>query len=88
MRKTNIEAPWYEFQKKVNVLFGQDPDIKVGEIYGPDDGSSSSFMTISQIMTATGAALRRILRGKCSRTARQGSISARHRLVRRKRREL
>ena len=40
MRTTNIEAPWYEFQKKVNALFGQDPDIKVGEVYGPNDGSS------------------------------------------------
>lgn len=27
-----LEAPWYSFQKKVKALFGQDPDIIVGEL--------------------------------------------------------
>ena len=39
MMKLAIEAPWYTFQKKVKALFEQDPDITVGEIYEPGDGS-------------------------------------------------
>lgn len=36
----NLEAPWDSFRKKVNALFGQDPDIIVGEVYEPEDGST------------------------------------------------
>ena len=36
--KFRKEAPWYAFRKKVNALFGDDPDIRVGEIYESDDG--------------------------------------------------
>ena len=39
MKHLTIEAPWYTFQKKVDALFEQDPDIVVGEIYVPTDGS-------------------------------------------------
>lgn len=40
MKKLVIEAPWYTYQKKVNALFEQDPDIEVGEVYEPEDGSA------------------------------------------------
>ncbi len=40
MLKLNLEAPWYTFRKKVNALFERDPDIRVGEVYKPEDGST------------------------------------------------
>lgn len=40
MMMISIEAPWYTYQKKVNALFEQDPDIIVGEVYEPEDGSA------------------------------------------------
>lgn len=35
MAKTNLSAPWVEFYREVNALFGDDPEIKV--IYDEDD---------------------------------------------------
>ena len=40
MAKLKIEAPWYEFQKKVKALFQNDTDIYVGDIYQPEDGKT------------------------------------------------
>ena len=35
--KTNIEAPWYEFRKKLYALFERDPEIIVSEVYETED---------------------------------------------------
>lgn len=35
-----MEAPWYNYQKKVKALFERDGDIKVGDVYEPEDGSA------------------------------------------------
>ena len=40
MRNFGIEAPWYEFQRKVNALFERDPDIEVSEVYETDGGKT------------------------------------------------
>ena len=40
MKKLVLEAPWYTFQKKVKVLFEQDPEISVGDVYQPGDGTA------------------------------------------------
>lgn len=37
MMKLRLEAPWYSFQKKVEALFKDDPDILVGELIETDD---------------------------------------------------
>lgn len=29
----NVSAPWYTFQRKIKALFGQDPDIEVGDVF-------------------------------------------------------
>ena len=39
MMNLKLEAPWYTWQKKVKALFGRDPEISVGEIVEPEDGS-------------------------------------------------
>ena len=39
MSKLNIEAPWYEYQKKVKALFERDADFVVGEVYRPEGGA-------------------------------------------------
>lgn len=32
MKNLKLEAPWYQYGKKLNALFEHDPDIKVGEV--------------------------------------------------------
>ena len=39
MLNVRLEAPWNTYQKKVDALFRQDPDIEVGELYPEEDGS-------------------------------------------------
>ncbi len=39
MKLVSIEAPWYEYQKKMNALFDRDPKISVGEVYKCEDGN-------------------------------------------------
>ena len=46
MLNFTIEAPWYTFQKKVNALFEQDPDITVGEIMEQEDGRTDYVFCI------------------------------------------
>lgn len=38
MADFKISPPWYTFRKKVEALFGADPDIVVGDIYPGEDG--------------------------------------------------
>ena len=56
-----IEAPWYEFNKKVKALFGRDPDIIVGDIEAVEDGDfhyvfhievmdHEKFMALSRVL--------------------------------------
>jgi len=40
MKKFVMEAPWYTYRKKVNALFERDGDIRIGEIYTPEDDSA------------------------------------------------
>ncbi len=40
MIKFTLEAPWYTFRKKVEALFGRDPDIRVGEVVETKDGKT------------------------------------------------
>ena len=40
MIKFAMEAPWFTYQKKVKALFERDPDITVGGIYEPEDGTA------------------------------------------------
>lgn len=46
MGKLKISAPWYTYQKKLRALFGEDPDIYVGEVFEPDDGVSDYAVDI------------------------------------------
>ena len=39
MRRFTVEAPWYEFNKKVKALFERDPDIIVGELESVTGGN-------------------------------------------------
>ena len=39
MKNFAIEAPWYEFNKKVKALFEKDPDILVGDLQPATGGS-------------------------------------------------
>ena len=43
MSEMKIEAPWYEYHKKVKALFDKDPDIEVGEIYEHPEGHSFPY---------------------------------------------
>lgn len=38
MLKLALEAPWQTFVKQIKALFDGDPDIKVSDIYEPEDG--------------------------------------------------
>lgn len=39
MKNLKLEAPWYTYQKKVKALFDRDPQIRVGEVIEPENGS-------------------------------------------------
>lgn len=43
MRKLKLEPPWNAYQKKVNALFEEDPDIIVGEIFTPQDTTDATY---------------------------------------------
>ena len=46
MMKFAIEAPWYTFQKKVQALFEQDPDIEVGDVIEQEDDRTDYVFSI------------------------------------------
>ena len=46
MKNFKIEAPWYEFNKKVKALFDRDPDITVGDLVEADDGRTNYVFDI------------------------------------------
>lgn len=46
MLNLKLEAPWYTYQKKVKALFARDPQITVGEIVEPEDGSVNFLFDI------------------------------------------
>lgn len=38
MSVVRVEAPWYNYQKKVAAMFSRDPEIEVGEVYQQENG--------------------------------------------------
>lgn len=61
MANFKIEAPWYEFQKKVKALFQDDSDIYVGEIYEPENGKNQYAFDIEVLNHKKFLALDRVL---------------------------
>lgn len=43
MNMFKLEAPWYNYQKKVKAMFDRDPDITVGDIYQKENGKDFGF---------------------------------------------
>lgn len=46
MEKQGISAPWYTYQKKLAALFGSDPDVLIGDVFEPNDGSGDYAIDI------------------------------------------
>ena len=61
MNNLKLEAPWHTYQKKLNALFGSDPDIIVGDIYEIDDILSDYAIDIKVMNHAKYTALDRVL---------------------------
>lgn len=56
-----ISAPWNTYQKKIKALFGRDPDIIVGEIIEPKDGSADYAFNLEVRKHTKYEALERVL---------------------------
>ena len=61
MGKLKLGSPWQEFGKKLNALFGKDPDITVGEVYKIDDGETDYGIDIEVRSHRKAVALDRVL---------------------------
>ena len=61
MKMLTIEAPWYTYQKKVKTLFDRDPEIKVSEVYEPEDGAADFAFDIEVRNHEKFLALERVL---------------------------
>ena len=58
-----MEAPWYTYHKMVKALFERDADIKVGEVYEPDNGSVNYAFDIEVLKHDKFIALDRVMNG-------------------------
>ena len=61
MVKMHIEAPWYSFQKKIQALFGGDPDIIVNDLIADEDGEADYVLNIEVRNHKKFAALDRVV---------------------------
>ena len=64
MKNLKLKAPWQTFHKKINALFGQDPDIVIGGIYKPEDGHANYAFDMAVKDGEKFAALDRLLPNK------------------------
>ena len=43
---THLSPPWYSYQRKVQALFGRDPEVRVRDLYEVDERNFSLFIVV------------------------------------------